>query len=279
MSVIVDEAMVKTLDRNFLLDFFSLGAWAHHYTAMALYHEAQRIPHDASVSDDDKPRIQMVLRAKILGEVAASMETLGRFAFAVRNRGLSGIASLYTNMRENRANDFYRLCKEGTNAENLLNLPVRSFIETECDNHEISPFMEQIEEMFVTYSDIYLDDKEDYVTAKKLVKTYNGIKHGSHIVNNITTLPPFPVEVQMGMVPVSVRWPMFGEPINEETMVFVTRAMGQETVIEDIEYTTRVANALSNLCQLLILMLDKGILSYGEHDEYFEKMRRYTVTQ
>lgn len=277
MSVTVDEAMVKTLDRTFLLDFFSLGTWVHKYTALALYHEIQRIPHDVNVLDEDKPRIQMVLRAKILAEVASSMETLGRFAFAVRNRGLSGIASHYTNMREDRANDFYRLCTEGMTAESLLNIPDRNIIATECHDHDIPLFLKQIGEMFVAYGDIYLDDTGDYVTAKKLVKTYNGIKHGGHIVNNITTLPPFPIDVQKGMVPVSVRWPIFGEPINNETMLFVTRSMEQEMVTEDIEYTTRTATVLSNLCQLLILMLDKGILSYGDHDDYFEKVRRYTI--
>ena len=105
---IMDRKMMANLDRQMLLDFYSLGAWVHQYTATALYHEAQSLPTDPNISPDDKPRIQAVLRAKILAEVVASMETLGRFCFAVEHRMHNGFSAAFINESHNVANTFYQ---------------------------------------------------------------------------------------------------------------------------------------------------------------------------
>jgi hypothetical protein len=98
---------LQRLDRQWLLDFYSLGAWVHQYTGTALYHELQSIPADPMVEEDDRRRIQAALRAKIVAEVAASHETLGRFCWAIQHRQKNCMAAEFINMEENTAVTFY----------------------------------------------------------------------------------------------------------------------------------------------------------------------------
>ena len=261
-------AVVEDLDRKMLLDFHSLGAWVHQYTATALYHEAQQIANDARVSLDDRPRIQMVLRAKIVGEAVASFETLGLFCFAIQNRGRSGIASTFINMRRNRANDFYKLCiSNGATPESLLRLPDRQGLKLIVSPYQADELFEQLDDLLPNLAEAYLDDNQDQNRKKRLTRAYNAIKHGNHIVNNVVALSPLPVHIEKGNVPIVTRWPRFGEEINDETMIFITRSMSQESVTEDLEFTRQVAVLMSNLAQLLILLIDRKSLKYFDEDE------------
>ncbi|MCI0184846.1 hypothetical protein [Sulfoacidibacillus ferrooxidans] len=264
----MDSPMVESLDRQMLLDFYSLGAWVHQYTATALYHEAQQIPTDKRVSPDDRPRIQMVLRAKIVAEAVSSFETLGRFCFAVRNRGKSGISSRFINMKKNRANDFYRLCTSNDKSpESLLRLQDRRELRSIVSPYETDAFFEQLEELLPNLAEAYLDDIEEVSKKRRLTRAYNAIKHGSHIINNIVELSPIHVSVEMGYVPIVTRWPKFGEEINDNTMIFITRSMSQESVTEDLEFIRQIAIVLSNLAQLLILLIDRNELEYFTDDD------------
>lgn len=263
----MDSSMVENLDRRMLLDFYSLGAWVNQYTATALYHEAQKIPYDKTVPLDDRPRIQMVLRAKIVGEVVSSIETLGRFCFAVRNRGKSGIASHFINMRQNGANDFYKLCmSQSETPERLLCLTDRRELKVIVSPHEIDGFFEQLDDLLPNLAEAYLDDNHEPTAKRRLTRAYNAIKHGNHIINNIVELSPLPVSVPKGNVPIVTRWPWYGEEINNDTMIFITRSMSQEAVTEDLEFVRKIAVVLSNLAQLLILLIDRKSLNYFEVD-------------
>ncbi len=263
----MDSLTVENLDRRMLLDFFSLGAWVHQYTATALYHEAQKIPSDENVSPDDRPRIQMVLRAKIVGEVVSSFETLGRFCFAVRNRGKSGIASQFINMSRNRAHDFYKLCMSNDDSpESLLSIQDRHELKAIVSDYESDAFLENLENLFPILAEAYLDDDHEPTKKRRLTRAYNAIKHGNHIINNIVELSPIPVSIEKGYIPIVTRWPHFGEDINSNTMIFITRSMSQESVTEDLEFIRQVAVVLSNLAQLLIRLIDKKSLKYYTDD-------------
>ncbi|WP_088225778.1 hypothetical protein [Desulfosporosinus sp. FKB] len=258
----MDFNMILELDRKMLLDFYSLGAWVHQYTATALYHEAQRIANDTRVALDDRPRIQMVLRVKILVEVVSAMETLGRFCFSIRNREKDGIATCYINMRDNKANEFYNLYKLGNPIlPEILYLPEIKDMEEIVDNGDLQ--LESMNELINRIAVAYLDDQGEDFMNRKLKRTYNAIKHGSHIINNIKELVPIPADFVIGEVPIVTRWPYRNEAINNKTMIFTTRSMSEEAVLEDLKLIGEISIVLSTLSQLIILLIDKGLLSYG----------------
>ncbi|QSO50906.1 hypothetical protein JZ785_18750 [Alicyclobacillus curvatus] len=266
----MDSANILEMDRRFLLDFYSLGVWAHQFTAVALYHEAQRVPSDRSIAVDDKPRVQTVLRAKILSEVAASMETLGRLCFAVGTRGRSGIAAHFVNMRFNRATTFYKSLFTSETIEELMKLPNRHKIGKDVELPWVVEFFETLQQRLPSIAGAYLDQQDAPITGNKLGRAYNAIKHGSHIVNNVQELSPVPVDMSLGNVPILTRWPLHSEEISDETMILISRSMSEEAVNEDLAIIKEVCIIMNNLSQILIRMIDKKALAYDANDEYLD---------
>lgn len=266
----MESANIMEMDRRFLHDFYSLGVWSHQYIAIALYHEAQRVPLDVSITTEDKPRIQMILRAKILSEVTAAMETIGRLCFAVTYRGKSGIAAHFINMRFNRANDFYKSLLTSTTVEESMKLPDRHTIESDIEFPWVSDFFKSLQQRLHLIASAYLDQSETRHASNKLGRAYNAIKHGSHIVNNVHLLIPVPVEMSLGNVPVLTRWPIYPEEADNKTMVLITRSMSEEAVNEDLEIIKDIAVLMNNLIQILIRMIDKKTLVYYDTDEYLD---------
>jgi len=260
----LDKVQMILFDRAMILDFYSLGAWLNQYTATALYKAAQQIPMDSTVPPNDKPRIQMALRAKILAEVVAAMETLGRFCYAVQHRSPDGFAANFVDMTTNRANDFYRsINMSAMSLIDRLNLPSLDELEKLHLKADIGGFFSALDEMLQLLAPAYDDNDTDHSQRRKLTQTYNAIKHGNHVVNNPEILA-HPLSITLSQDPVAIirRWPKCGDPIDETTMIFVERSMGMDAVKEDLDIVKKIAEALSNLCQLLIVLIDHKQLTY-----------------
>ena len=268
---IMDRNMMIRLDRQMLLDFYSLGAWVHQYTATALYHEAQRIPADAEIAGGDKPRIQAALRAKILAEAVASMETLGRFCFAVEHRIQNGFAAAYVNQSHNVANEFYQdilnLGSINVNPDTLLTkleLPSLQQLQHLPLEDDVNEFLTLLSDLLGRIAERYIDDDPNPTARRKLTQAYNAIKHGSHVVGNPPVLTaPFHGTFEQQAITIIRQWPIRDQDITSDSLIFVQRSLSQEAVMEDLQIITDIAKALSNLCQMLIVLLDQNLLTYN----------------
>lgn len=265
----MDDFAKKHYDRQWLLDFFSLGAWVHQYTGIALYQAAQRIPSDITIAADDRPRIQAALRAKILGEVAGSMETLGRLCWSIQHREPNGIAAEFINMRQDQAVSFYKEILIGPiTAPNLikkLGLPPLPTLVTLALKDNVEEFLDQLTTALVRYASIYIDpDPTNSTNGSLLRRSYNAIKHGSHVIANAPVLvAPTRISEERHSIYITVRWPKQDEEMSNTTLGMVTRSMKQEDVATDLEVIRTIAVIMTNLCQLLIVLLDRDILTYG----------------
>ena len=265
----MDESAMKRYDRQWLLDFFSLGAWAHQYTGVALYQAAQRIPTDNTIAPTDRPRIQAALRAKILGEVAASMETLGRLCWSIEHRAPNGIAAEFINMREDKAVPFYKeVVIPPITVEGLLkrfNLPPLSTLTTIAVNEDVKEFLEQLSTALVRYASIYIDsDGTNSTNANLLRRSYNAVKHGSHVIANAPVLvEPSKIREDPHSIYIATHWPKRNEEMSEATLGMVTRSMKPKDVLDDLDVIRTIAVIMTNLCQLLIALIDQNMLAYG----------------
>lgn len=263
----------ETYDRNWLLDFLSLGAWVHQYTATALYHEAQRIPNDKTIAVDDRPRIQAALRAKILVEVAASFDTLGRLCWSIENRGVIGIAAQFINIRKDQATEFYaavvKLPADISCVIKKLGLPSLTTLSNLPLGENVEDFLLQLITRLRDYGNIYIDHKDTEQpghpshTPSLLRQSYNAIKDGSYVIANAPKLiEPITMDADSHAVYIAIRWPQRGDDITTSSLQLVTRSMKQDVVMEDLERIRTVAVIMSNLCQLLIVLLDRNLLVY-----------------
>lgn len=257
---------VEEFDRKMLADFHSMGSWAHQYTATALYKQMQAVPNDSDIEAGDKPRIQGVLRAKILGEVAASMETLGRFCWALATRSTGGFSAAFINMSKNRANNFYSQVQALASVDadavlTILKFPGFADLAPLKPETELRGFLDPLSDLLDRIADAYMDNGGSNPTEnRKLANTYNAIKHGSHIVANpIMLSDPLTGAFDRQSITVIRRWPELNEDINDTTMVFVQRGLKQQSVTEDVQLTRTIATILSNLCQLSVLLIDNGL--------------------
>ncbi len=264
---------ISRYDRQWLQDFFSLGAWAHQYTSVALYQAAQRVPSDPAIAPDDRPRIQTVLRAKILGEVAASMETLGRFCWSIQRREPDGISAQFINMRRDQAVPFYKeMLTPPVTAERLLEtlrLPQQSTLASLSLTEDPIEFIDQLATGLLRYAAIYVDPgdpsvPESSASRNLLRQSYNAVKHGSHLIANPPMLlAPFPIDVDPHSIYMAVRWPKCNEALSSSTTQMVTRSLRQKEVTEDLNVIRTIAVLVTNLCQLLIHLIDHDLLPKG----------------
>lgn len=263
----MDDATRNRYDQQWLLDFFSLGVWVHQYTGTALYHEMQRIPFDKTIATDDRPRIQAALRARILGETAASMETLGRFCWAIENRNPNGIATQYINMEHDRAKTFYAelLNCPNRDAENVLEqlrLPLLNDLAKLPFNNDVKEFFEQIANVLPRYASVYVDPLLPS-NSSLLTQSYDAIIHGSAVIANAPTLvSPQIIPEDPHSIYIAVHWPLREEEMCNTTMQLVTRSLKQDAVMEDLDIIRTIAVIMTNLCQFLITLLDQGALTY-----------------
>ncbi len=269
----MEDHEISQYDRQWLHDFFSLGAWAHQYTSAALYQAAQRVPSDPAIAVDDRPRIQAVLRAKILGEVAASIETLGRFCWSVQNRQPDGIAATFINMRRDQAVEFFaamlRPVVTGETLLETLHLPDQSTLASLSLNDDPIVFVDQLATRLGRYAAIYVDPNASNPSqaaatlgnTSLLRQSYNAIKHGSHLIANPPLLlAPSPITVDQHSIYIAVHWPERNETISPSTTRLVTRSLKEAEVKDDLDVIRTIAILLTNLCQLLIQLIDRDLL-------------------
>lgn len=262
---------LRRLDRQWLLDFFSLGAWVHQYTATALYHQAQKLPTDPTVAVGDGPRIQAALRAKIVAEVAASHETLGRFGWAIEHRHDAGMAAQFVNMREDQAKGFYNgMIPAELTPDKLMErweLPRMTELANIAPAAEVNEFLEALATALPRYAAAYLgrDPTDPKAPARPLLtRAYNAIKHGSHVVANPGRLvEPLAGPEDGHVIYILTRWPNRDEELSATTVQMITRSLNQEAMTEDLEILRQQAILVSNLCQLLIAVGDARQLTYG----------------
>lgn len=250
----LNDNQIRDNDRRFLIDFYSLGVAVHEYTAVALYHEAQRLLTDDAISTDDKPRIQMAIRAKIFAEAVASMETVGKLVYAIRNRKSTGIAYRYVQGSEAHSERGLRLFKKkGTNLLDQLQLP-------SMRNHGILGDLEAMSEAIHRIYTAYLDPDSAGCERKNIVAAYRAIKHGSLVVNDPRSISIWPCSATTGHVWMITRWPSNTEGLEQLELKEINN--DQDAVSGDIDICKQATTLCSNLCQLLICLIDQNALTY-----------------
>lgn len=251
------DEQIQENDRSFLLDFFSLGVSVHKYTAVALYHEAQRVPSDSTIDTADKPRIQSSLRAQIFAEAVASMETAGKLVFAIRERRGDGIACRYVNGSESHSERGLRLFRETeANLLSALRIPLGTALPTYVSAQDLDAMSQRLHRMYLAY----LDPDDAGRERKHIVEAYRAIKHGSSLVADPRKLSVWSGTFTMGHVWMLTRWPRRNEGSAELEIKEID--MPQRSVTNDIEICRLAEGVCSNLCHLVIDLLNAGNLPY-----------------
>lgn len=252
---------VKVNDYRFIYDFYSLGAWAHQYTATALYHEAQRIPDDHNIALEDKPRIQMVLRAKIFAEAVASMETIGKLLFAIKSRRTDGIASQFVNGSESHSERGLRMFHStNSTVSELLHLPTADELQSLNSGEDVGDFMERLKRVMEGIFQAYLEPNSSGREMKSIVEAYRAIKHGNCLSVDPRTVSVVNVSVRQGHVWMITRWPRRNETMDKLNIKEI--GLTEDQVINDMRICEQVATCMSNLCSVLIRLLEAGTLTY-----------------
>lgn len=246
---------VRDNDRSFLLDLYSLGASVHEYTAVGLYHEAQRLSNDQTINAADKPRIQTALRAKIFAEAVASMETVGKLLHAIRNRAPHGVAFRYVQGSESHSEKGLRLFKDpGTDLASQLRLF------SAIQDSDLQANLDEMSKALHKIYRAYLDPDESGQEHKNIVNAYRAIKHGSLIVNDPRNLSIWPCNVSTGHAWMITRWPSNSEGSNQLELKEIDA--DQSSVNRDIDICKQATLLCSNLCQLVIRLIDQKALHY-----------------
>lgn len=249
-------------DQHFLGDFYSLGAWAHEYAAIALYHEAQRVPHDTKIPMPDRPKIQTVLGAKMFAEAVASMETVGKLLYAVRNRHPDGIARRYVNGTEGHSENGLRLFRlPSADMMGALNLPPVESVDNVLGGESIKADCDGMRNHCHNLYEAYLEPGPNGVERKRAVQAYRAIKHGSLILNDPRLVSIWPVQALQGHIWLLTRWPR--QPEGKEQLEIMEAGLDQGPVAGYITICKKSSIVCSNLCQLVIRLLQKGLLTYA----------------
>lgn len=249
-------------DQRFLLDFHSLGASAHEYTATALYHEAQRVCQDANIPHLDKPRIQTVLGAKMFAEAVASIETVGKLLNAIRMRHPDGIACRYVNGTEAHSEQGLRLFRSPA-ADLLggLGLPSDEHAQEAFGGRPIKRDCESIRDHCHRLYKAYLDPRPDGRERKSIVEAYRAIKHGSNILSDPRKVSIWPIDAEPGRIWMITRWPRKNE--GREQLEVKEVGLDQDRVTDYIEICHRSSVVCSNLCLLVIALIRSDLLTYS----------------
>jgi hypothetical protein len=255
--VALTEEQVRENDLRFLLDFYSLGVSVHKYTAVALYHEAQRVPFDSTIDAGNKLRIQSSLRAKIFAEAVASMETSGKWVYAIRNRHGDGIAYRYVNGGEGQAERGLRLFRRsGTDLLSALRVPPDLPLPTYFTPRVLDEMSEHLHRMYLAYLAPDAAGQE----TKDIVEAYRAIKHGSSLVCDPRKVSIWSGPFTIGHVWMLARWPRRNEGSAELVMKEIE--MQQHSVTRDVEICRQTETVCSNLCRLIIDLLKARSLPY-----------------
>ncbi len=254
---------IQENDRRFLTDFHSTGVWTHEYAAIALHHEALRLPDDTLLDPSDKPRVQMVIVAKIFAEAVASMETLGKLLQAIRARHPDGIAYRYVNGTEHDSERGLRLFRRPpTDLLQVLRLPALPEVEAVLPEpggvqQTIEAMSEHIQEVYAAY----LEPRPDGSEAKSIVRAYRHIKHGSCLVTDPRTVAIWSAQPSPEDVHILTRWPNAQE--SNEHLELKSVSMREPDVLQNIGICKLASVVGSNLCQLAVKLIDAGLLSYA----------------
>ncbi|MHB1681515.1 MAG: hypothetical protein ACYCYO_01625 [Bacilli bacterium] len=260
----MNSKQIRDMDKRMLHDFFSLGAWVHQYTSIALYRQAQQVLNDKDIDKMDLPRIQMTMRAQIAVQAFDSLRLFGRFCSSVLSRGKSGIA--YSFLNDNHCiNAFYRTqLQDNETIENTLRIPSREELEQTLGWKGVSEFLTSMQKITKQFAEVILNsDKEDhYLPIDKFVKSFQK----GFIINNPIHLFPlelYPRQEEMGYVSIVDKWPL----TNSKELSITRTEMSQDSVLRDLGICKDVSIILSNLCQLLIKMIERDILTYESVNE------------
>lgn len=253
----LSDEQVRDNDRRFLRDFLSLGAAVHRYTAIGLYHEAQRIPSDQSIKAEDGPYIQTSLRAKIFAEAVASMETVGKLAYAVRNRRSDGIACRYVRGTEAHSENGLRLFRQPrTHLLSALDIPMDASLPSDAHESALAAMSTSMHLLYLAYLAPAPSGRE----GKQIVEAYRAIKHGSNLVADPRTVSIWPRAATKGHVWMLTKWPLRAE--GNDQLDIKEIGMSQDSVLSNIEMCKLADVMCKNLCQLVIYLLDAGSLPY-----------------
>ncbi len=254
----IADTQIKDNDRRFLHDFFSLGASVHDYTATALYHEAQNVVRDGSISAADRPKIQQALRAKIFCEAIASMETAGKLLNAISRRTGSGIACRYVNGDEADSERGLRLFK-APNTDILGALGLPSSLPPGASSSSLIAMGDLAHTLYLDY--LEPEDKPGGRETKDKVNTYRAIKHGSNVVCDPRSVSIWGGSYARGKLRALVHWPEAHEaPAAFQMTDHID--MRPAATSADIETCSQAATLCGNLCQLVVWQLQSGVLSY-----------------